>query len=64
MNVGSVGRPMTPEKASVYAILETKPNGEYIIEHQSVPYDNNLVAQKVRERGFKECDVLARMFEG
>ncbi len=64
MNVGSVGRPMTVDKASVYAILETKPNGEYIIEHQSVPYDNNLVAEKIRERGFEECDVLARMFEG
>lgn len=65
VNVGSVGRPMTLEKEACYAVVDINPNTkEYNVEHVFVPYDNNLAAQKIRERGLLECDKLAKMLEG
>ncbi len=63
VNVGSVGRPMTPDKRACYVILETFENAEYYIEHQLVSYDNLTVAKKIRERNYEECEVIAKMFE-
>ena len=63
--MGSVGRPMTLEKEACYVVISfDKENQEYTLEHILVSYDNKLAAQKIRERGLRECDKLAQMVEG
>lgn len=58
VNVGSVGRPFTPEPKSCYLIISVE-NGECTFEHRFVEYDNNLASKKVALRGFSGAEKLA-----
>ena len=58
VNVGSVGRPMTPQPKACYAIIDFS-QGSFEIRHRFVDYDNVLAAQLVSQRGFVGADRLA-----
>jgi putative phosphoesterase len=58
VNVGSVGRPMTQEPRACYAIIDFA-DGSFEIRHRFVPYDNQLSAKLMSERGFIGADRLA-----
>lgn len=60
VNVGSVGRPFTPEPKSCYLKL-TITNGQCLFEHRFVDYDKNSAAEKLRRRVFGGSDKLADM---
>lgn len=60
VNVGSVGRSMTPDAMPCYAILDIE-NGEYTIEHHFVEYDREIPAEIIRSHGFEGCEKLAGM---
>lgn len=60
VNVGSVGRPMTPKPLACYAIVETN-NGEFIVRHKFINYDRETAAELVRQRGFDGAEQLAQM---
>ena len=65
VNAGSVGRPMTIEKEACWVLINIDPEtSEFTVEHQFTPYDCKLAAKKIRERGLKENEVLAKMVEG
>ena len=65
VNVGSVGRPMTVEKEACWVLVDINTEThEYVVEHQFTSYDCKLAAQKIRNRGLKENEVLAKMVEG
>ena len=58
VNVGSVGRPMTPEPKACYAIIDFS-DGSFEVRHRFVTYDNVLAAQIMSQRGFVGADRLA-----
>ena len=58
LNVGSVGRPFTPEPKACYLIL-TLENGKFMVQHNFVEYDNEQAAKILRERDFEHADTLA-----
>ncbi len=58
VNVGSVGRPMTPEPKACYAIIDFS-QGSFEIRHRFVTYDNRLAAQIMSQRGFVGADRLS-----
>ena len=58
VNVGSVGRPMTPEPKACYAIIDFS-QGSFEVRHRFVEYDNVLAAQIMSQRGFVGADRLA-----
>lgn len=58
VNVGSVGRPMTPKPRACYAIVDVK-EGNFEIRHRFVKYDNQTAAQIMSERDFVGSDMLA-----
>ena len=58
VNVGSVGRPMTPQPKACYAIIDFS-QGSFEIRHRFVDYDNVLAAQLVSQRSFVGADRLA-----
>ena len=58
VNVGSVGRPMTPEPKACYAIIDFS-DGSFEVIHRFVTYDNVLAAQIMSQRGFVGADRLA-----
>ena len=60
VNVGSVGRPMTPDKKACYVIAEFK-NESFTIEHRLLDYDRLVVAKIIGMRGFEGCTTLADM---
>ncbi len=60
VNVGSVGRPMTPTPLACYAVLDID-DGKFSIKHKFVEYDREFAAQLVRERGFEGADKLAEL---
>lgn len=60
VNVGSVGRPMTPKPMACYAIVETS-NGAFTVRHKFINYDRETAAQQVRERGFEGAEQLASL---
>ncbi len=60
VNVGSVGRPMTEEPKSCYAIIDFN-DGTFEIRHRFVPYDNHLAARLMSQRDFIGSDRLADM---
>lgn len=62
INVGSIGRSMTPIKMPVYAILKINDNGTFEIEHKFLDYDNKKVSRLIASRGFEGADELAKMF--
>ena len=58
VNVGSVGRPFTPEPKSCYLKM-TVTNGNCIFEHKFVEYNNETAALKLRKRNFVGSNKLA-----
>lgn len=58
VNVGSVGRPMTPEPKACYCVIDFT-NGSFELHHRFVEYDNKLAAQLMSQRGFVGADRLA-----
>ena len=59
VNVGSVGRPFTPEPKSCYLII-TIVDGKIVYEHQFVKYDNEKAAEKLKKREFIGKEKLAK----
>lgn len=60
VNVGSVGRSMTPDAMPCYAILEVE-NGQFTVEHHFVDYERELAADIIRSHGFEGSGKLAGM---
>ena len=60
VNVGSVGRPMTPTPLACYAVLDIE-DGRFSIKHKFVDYDREFAALLVRERQFEGADKLAEL---
>lgn len=60
VNVGSVGRPMTPTPLSCYAIIDFQ-DGKFAVKHKFVDYDREMAAEIVRQRGFEGADKLAEL---
>jgi putative phosphoesterase len=60
VNVGSVGRPFTPEPKSCYLKI-TITNGETLFEHRFVDYDKITASEKLKQRTFDGADKLAEM---
>ena len=60
VNVGSVGRPFTPEPKACYLKL-TVTNGKCIFEHRFVEYNKELAASKLSKRSFDGAEKLAEM---
>ncbi len=60
VNVGSVGRPMTPTPLACYAVLDIE-DGRFSIKHKFVDYDREFAAQLVKQRGFEGADKLAQL---
>ena len=60
VNVGSVGRPFTPEPKSCYLTI-TVNNGKCLFEHHFVDYDKKSASNKLRNRKFTGSDKLADM---
>ncbi len=60
INVGSIGRPFTPEPKSCYLKL-TVENRKCLFEHRFVEYDIKTASDILRKRMFKGSDKLAEM---
>lgn len=59
VNVGSVGRPLTQNTQSCYAILTIFEDGAFEVEHKFVQYDNLQAAELLRKRAYKHVDKIA-----
>ncbi len=60
VNVGSVGRPFTPEPKACYLII-TVENGQCVFQHHFVEYDKERASKKLKKREFLGADKLAGM---
>ena len=60
VNVGSVGRPMTPTPLACYAVIDFE-NGMFNIRHKFVDYDKETAADLIRARNFDGADKLAEL---
>lgn len=60
VNVGSVGRPMTPTPLACYAVIDFE-NGIFNIRHKFVDYDREKAAEQLRVRSFEGADKLAEL---
>ncbi len=60
VNVGSVGRPFTPEPKACYLIIDAW-QGRCVFEHQFVKYNNNLAADKLKKRKFRGSEKLSEI---
>ena len=60
VNVGSVGRPMTPTPLACYAVIDFE-NGIFNIRHKFVDYDREKAAELVKNRSFEGADKLAEL---
>ena len=60
INVGSVGRPMTPDLKSCYLILDIK-DGTFTAEHRLLDYDRIEASKIVEARNFDGCKDLAKL---
>ncbi|MCI1273588.1 MAG: metallophosphatase family protein [Clostridiaceae bacterium] len=58
VNVGSVGRPMTPDAKPCYVIANVE-NGGFSIEHRFVDYDREKAAKLMSERDFDGAGAIA-----
>lgn len=58
INVGSIGRPFTPEAKSCYLII-TVNDGKCVFEHKFVEYDNKKASDKLNARKFTGANKLA-----
>ena len=61
VNVGSVGRPFTPNAQSCYAIVDIFEDKTFEVRHKFVKYDNQKAAEILRKRTYKGADKLAEM---
>ena len=60
VNVGSVGRPMTPTPMACYVVIDFE-DGKFNLMHKFVDYDRETAASIVRARGFEGADKLAEL---
>lgn len=60
VNVGSVGRSMTPDAVPCYAILDIE-NGQFTIEHHFVNYEREIAAEIIKSHSFEGSEKLADM---
>ncbi len=60
VNVGSVGRPMTPTPLACYAVIDLE-NGVFNIRHKFVDYNREKAAEQVLARNFEGADKLAQL---
>lgn len=60
VNVGSVGRPMTANPLSCYAVVDFN-DGSFSVKHKFVDYDREKAAANVRARKFDGADKLAEL---
>ena len=58
VNVGSVGRPFTPEPKACYLKI-TITNGKCVFEHKFIDYNKDMAALKLRRRDFVGSNKLA-----
>ena len=58
INVGSVGRPFTPEPKSCYLTINVT-NGKCVFEHHFVEYKKQQASDKLKKRNFWGADKLA-----
>ena len=58
INVGSIGRPFTPEPKSCYLTIVVE-NGKCLFEHHFVEYDNKKASDKLKKRNFWGADRIA-----
>jgi predicted phosphodiesterase len=58
INVGSVGRPFTPEPKSCYLVI-TVADGKCVFEHKFVKYNIDRAVLKLRGRNFAGANKLA-----
>lgn len=59
VNVGSIGRPFTPEPKACYLIINVE-NGKYEFQHRFIEYNNQSAYEKLKRRNFWGADVLAK----
>ena len=60
VNVGSIGRPFTPDAKPCYLKLIIE-NGKCLFEHRFVEYDNKNASEKLAKRSFEGANKLANM---
>lgn len=60
VNVGSVGRPMTPDAKACYVILNIE-NGGFEIEHRFLDYDREMAASILKLREFEGSKELSEI---
>ena len=60
VNVGSVGRPMTPSPLACYVVVDFE-NGIFNVRHKFVDYDREKASELVRARNFEGADQLAEL---
>lgn len=60
VNVGSVGRPMTPTPLACYAVIDFQ-DGKFAVKHKFVDYDREIAADILRVRDFEGADKLAEL---
>jgi predicted phosphodiesterase len=60
VNVGSVGRPMTPEPFACYVIADFN-NGGVSFEHRFVDYDRDIAAYLLGQRDFEGAAEIAQI---
>ena len=59
INVGSVGRPFTPEPKACYLVVNVE-NGKCVFEHKFIDYDNEIASEKLAKRNFWRAEQLAK----
>lgn len=60
INVGSVGRPFTPEPKACYAIADFL-NSAFVVEHRFVDYDKIKASKILAKRSFEGASKLAEI---
>lgn len=60
VNVGSVGRPFTPDAKACYVIAEFN-NGDFNVMHRQLNYDRQKAADILAKRHFTGADKLAQI---
>lgn len=58
VNVGSIGRPFTPEAKACYLIIDVI-DGKCIFQHKFVEYGNKKASEKLKKRKFTGAELLA-----
>ena len=58
VNVGSIGRPFTPEAKACYLIIDVI-DGKCIFQHKFIEYGNKKASDKMKKRKFTGAELLA-----